>query len=62
MLITTAVVRGAIIAFGIALVIAAPDETLRLVGLVAILFGAYRFYLLFRYSSSSDEERADDAE
>jgi len=49
MLITTAVVRGAIIAFGIALVIAAPDETLRLVGLVAILFGAYRFYLLFRY-------------
>lgn len=62
MFITTAVVRGSIIAVGIALMIAAPDETLRLVGLIAILFGAYRLYLLFRYSSSSDEVSADDAE
>ncbi|GIV56239.1 MAG: hypothetical protein KatS3mg040_1007 [Candidatus Kapaibacterium sp.] len=64
MLITAAIARGLIVAVGIALILAAPTETMRLFGVVAILFGVYRFYVLFRWSSSAptDDERDEDME
>ncbi|GBD04512.1 hypothetical protein HRbin20_00077 [bacterium HR20] len=64
MLITAAIARGLIVAIGIALILAAPTETMRLFGVIAILFGGYRLYVLFRLSASAptDGERDDQVE
>jgi|DewCreStandDraft_2_1066082.scaffolds.fasta_scaffold00008_112 hypothetical protein len=60
MLITAAVARGLIVAIGIALVVAAPTETMRLFGVLAVLFGVYRLYLLLRFSASASTDREGD--
>ncbi len=64
MLFTTALARGLIVAIGVALVVDAPTETMRLFGVVAILFGVYRLYVLFRLfaSAPTDGERDDGVE
>ncbi|RMF34643.1 MAG: hypothetical protein D6747_04440 [Chlorobiota bacterium] len=64
MLITAAVARGLIVAIGIAFVLAAPSETMRLFGVIALLFGGYRLYVLFRLSASAptNGERDDGVE
>jgi|GEM_PF-1125805 len=60
MLITAAVARGLIVAIGIALILAAPTETMRLFGVIAILFGGYRLYVLLRFSASASTDRESD--
>lgn len=60
MLIASTVVRGLIVAMGIALVFAAPTDTMRLFGILAIVFGVYRLYVLFRFSASAPPTDARD--
>jgi hypothetical protein len=56
MLLVTGVVRGAIIVAGIVLLLFGRDDTIRLFGVLAILFGGVRLYLLFRNRPAAEDE------
>jgi len=55
LLIATAIIRGVIIAVGIALLAVGPSETIRLLGVLAIVFGGIRLWMLFRYRRNNGE-------
>jgi hypothetical protein len=59
LLVTTGIIRAAIIVMGILLFVFGVNETIRLFGVLAVVFGALRLYLLLR-SNSRDEEAQDD--
>lgn len=58
MLLVTGVVRGAIIVAGIVLLLFGRDDTIRLFGVLAILFGGVRLYLLFRNRPATEDEES----
>ncbi|MCS6999295.1 MAG: hypothetical protein RML15_01095 [Bacteroidota bacterium] len=53
--VVTGAVRGLIVAVGVALVIVGPTDLLRLFGVLAIVFGAFRLYLLFRHTADESD-------
>jgi hypothetical protein len=59
LLVTTGIIRAAIIVVGILLFVFGVNETMRLFGVLAVVFGVLRLYLLLR-SNSRDEEAQDD--
>lgn len=55
LLVFTGFVRGIIVIVGILLLVFSTNDVLRLFGILAIVFGALRLYMLLRTAQNSNE-------
>lgn len=59
LLVITGFVRGLIVILGILLLVSSTNDALRLFGVLAIVFGALRLYMLLRTARTSNEGISD---